>query len=235
MTAWTLVTGGSTGLGAAICRTLASQGNPVLVHYHQNSEAAHALVGNCRALGVEADCIQADFSSNDSVQVFIGRCQSLFGAIASLVNNVGEFSTGSATVTPVEQWKELFQLNVFAPVAIVQGLLPGITRASGCVVNMGMVGIQHSYADIYCSAYSAAKAALWQLTRSLAKELLASRVRVNMVSPGYLETSVVKPQSFPLGREASIQEVADLVAFLMGPSAHYITGQNIEVAGGVRL
>ncbi len=216
MIAWTLVTGASKGLGAAICTTLATRGTPVIVHYHRNSEAAKEVVEKCRKLGVQSDCIQGDFSSSASVHDFVNRYQTLFGEATALVNNVGEFAKGSATTTPVEGWKELFQLNVFAPVAIIQGLLPGLKRAKGCVVNMGMVGIQHSYADTYCSAYSAAKAALWQLTRSLARELLPSQVKVNMVSPGYLETSVVKPESLPLGREASIQEVADLVAFFDG-------------------
>lgn len=234
---WTLVTGGAKGLGAVICKTLANQGRDVMVHYFDNAESAQEVVRECLAAGVKADCLQGNFATPESVKEFIRRFQLQFGTIRGLVNNVGTFALGSVSDTPTEQWLDLFQLNLHAPVELIQGLLPGLRQNRGAIVNIGMVGVDHGYADIYCSAYSAAKAALWLSTRALARELAAAHVTVNMVSPGYLESSIVKQpaEKLPMGREARLGEVAATVAFLLSDSATYITGQNIEVAGGIRL
>lgn len=235
MTSWTLVTGGAKGLGATICKTLAAKGHSIIVHYRQSNLAAQQVVAACRELGVEADCCQGDFSSPEFLQDFINRYESQFGEVGSLINNVGGFLTGSVIATPSHLWRELFETNLHAPVALIQAFLTGIKRAEGSIVNFGVAGVEHAYADVYSSAYSASKAALWQVTRSLAREMAPSNVRVNMVSPGYLETSVVKSKTLPMGRDATLQETADLVAYLLSDSARYITGQNIEVGGGIRL
>ncbi len=237
MTTWTLVTGGARGLGAEICRTLATQGHNILVHYRSSSEAAQEVVQSCRKAGVSAEQIKGDFASLVLVQEFLRSNESFLGNVKALVNNVGTFSLGTVSNTPMDQWLELFQLNLHAPVALIQGLLPALRQHKGTIVNLGIAGIDRGYADTYCSAYSSAKVALWLSTRSLARELAPACVTVNMVSPGYMENSVVKHsrQPLPMGREGTLYEVAATVAFLLSESAAYITGQNIEVAGAVRL
>lgn len=238
MTQWTLVTGGAKGLGKAICMRLASCGHHVVVHYRHSEQEAQQIAQACERLGVRSGICQGDFSTPGSVKDFIDRYQVMFGETLAVVNNVGMFLQASASITPTDRWMELFQVNLHAPVAVMQGLLPSLRRNRGAIVNIGMAGVEHSYADVYCSAYTASKAALWQVTRSFAKELASAHVRVNMVSPGYLENSVVKPaslQSLPMGREATREEVAETVAFLLKDTTQYITGQNIEVAGAVRL
>lgn len=238
MTAWTLVTGGAKGLGASICLHLAQAGSAVVVHYCKSQQDAESLIQKCRACGVAAETCYGDFSTSETVESFLKEYTQRFSDTCALVNNVGNFCLGAASATPIDQWQALFQSNLYAPIALIQGLLPSLRRHQGGIVNMGLAGVERQFADTYCAAYSTAKAALWQVTRSLARELASEHVRVNMVSPGYLESSVVMPSGgyiFPMGRAAALQEVADVVGYLLRNSNQYITGQNIEVAGGVRL
>ncbi|MDP1836635.1 MAG: SDR family oxidoreductase [Chlamydiales bacterium] len=233
MATWTLVTGGAKGLGAQTCMSLAKRGHNIVVHYLHSAEEAGQVAESCRSLGVNADCFQGDLSLIDPfVQSYIER----FEDTGYLVNNVGNFSLGTISEATSDEWQQLFQSNVFAPMLLTKGLLSSLKQHKGAVVNIGLAGIERFYADTYCAAYSAAKAALFQASRSLARELVPHQVRVNMVSPGYLESSVVKPsQVMQLERLASLHEVAEAVAYFLSDDAKYITGQNLEVAGGVRL
>jgi NAD(P)-dependent dehydrogenase (short-subunit alcohol dehydrogenase family) len=238
MTAWTLVTGGAKRLGAAISLALAAKGHSVAVHYRQSQKEALSVAEACRKLGVRAEIIQGDFTSTESTQAFVRAYLKQFKETKNLINNVGNFFIGSATATTQEQWLDLFQNNLNAPFLLITALIPSIKKYQGSIINLGVAGIQQIHPDTYSTAYSCAKTGLWMLTKSLAKELAPSHVRVNMVSPGYLDISVDLPKdlkTLPMGRAAASQEVADVIAFLLDPSASYITGQNIEVSGGIRL
>lgn len=197
-----LVTGGTKGLGAAIARTLRSEGYSVVVH------------------GSTGD-VQGDFSSREGVEAFLHDYLSRYGETEVLINNVGPFLVESGLKTHPDDWYNLFQTNLHAPFLLSQALAPTLKS----IVNIGIAGLGR--ADTYSTAYTAAKAALLSLTKSLAKEM---RCQVNMVSPGYLENSVVLP---PGQKPVSLNEVSQLVAFLLKHPS--ITGQNIEVAAGVRL
>lgn len=231
---WILVTGGARRLGAQICKTLAAKGHNVLVHYRSAEKEANALVDRCRELGVEAEVVQGDFSTAASTQKFLANCQQTFPEISGLVHNVGCYLVKSATETSPEEWEGLFQTNLHAPFAVTRGLLPSLKR----IVTIGVAGVGRGRADTYSTAYTLTKEALLGLTRVLAKELAPKGICVNMVSPGYLDNAVDLPDdlaNLPMGRAVETKEVADLVAYLMSDAARSITGQNIEVAGGVRL
>jgi NAD(P)-dependent dehydrogenase (short-subunit alcohol dehydrogenase family) len=235
---WTLVTGGAKGLGAEICRHLAQKGYNVLVHYNQSEIEALGVVDCCRKLGVKAHAVRGSFSSRESVEQFILELKSAYTEIQHLINNVGEYFIGSPLSTPLSEWEALFQVNVYTPLALIYGLLPTIIKLQGNIVNIGVAGLEKMRADDHYTAYTMTKMDLLMLTRAFAKELAPSFVRVNMVSPGYLENSVDLPSEtskFPMKRPAYFQEVARVVAFLLDQESNYITGQNIEVAGGIRL
>ncbi len=235
---WTLVTGGAKNLGAEICRTLAAQGHSIVVQYRYSESEAQAVAQSCRDLGVEAEIIQGDFSSIETTVLFIVNYLARFRETKYLVNNVGNYFIGTALQTPLLKWGELFQNNVHVPFALIQALAPSIKKNQGSIVNIGVAGLAHGRADIYTTGYSCAKEALCLLTKSLAKELAPAHVTVNMVSPGYLESSVDLPKdvsALPMQRPGSLTETAQLVAYLLSPAASYITGQNIETAGGLRL
>ncbi len=235
---FTLVTGAAHGIGAAICRKLAGEGHNVLVHYCSSKEAADTLVQECRDLGVEAQGLWGDFSTEAGVADFLSQHCASLQDVRHLVNNVGPIITAGVTETSWVEWQKLFELNLFAPMALIQGVLESIIQARGAIVNLGVAGVEHYYPDKGTSAYFAAKEALWAATRSLARELAPRGVRVNMVSPGYVGTTSVAPppsMQLPMERMGTPQEIAEAVAFFLSELNGYVTGQNIDVAGGVRL
>lgn len=235
---WALVTGGAKGLGAEICRKLARVGFNVVLQYHSSAKEAAQIVGECQALGAEAACIQGSFSTKEELADFTSRYLAAYSDTRVLINNVGSYLIRSGLDTPIDEWQHQFQVNVHAPFFLIQALMPSLRAHQGYVVNIGVAGLHELRANTYSSAYMIAKTALWMLTKSMALEAVPFNVRVNMVSPGYMEGSVDSPKAFDrlLGqRFAHFSEVAEMVVFLLGESGAYITGQNIDVAGGVRL
>jgi len=236
--AWTLVTGGAKRLGAEICRMLAQKGHNILVHYRTSGCEARQVQKQCRHFGVEAACVQGDFSTIESVRTFAKELNASYPRIEVLVNNVGSFFVGSALETPQDKWLEIFQLNLHAPVALTKVLVPSLKAEQGSIINIGVAGVQSIRADVHYTCYRMAKMSLLMLTKSLAKELASSQVRVNMVSPGELTLSCTLSQNgvaLPMKRAGTPEEVAKAVAFLLEKDSRYMTGQNIEVAGGVAL
>lgn len=235
---WTLVTGGGKGLGAKICETLALEGHSLLIHYNTSNQAAFAIRNLCRQLGSHAECIQGDFSSSDSVEMFIEKLTADFPRIGTLINGVGNYKVQAPLSTTDAEWLALFQTNLHAPISLIRALLSSLKEHKGSIINFGVAGIHHVPADLYATAFTASKLALWMTTRALAKELAPSGVRINMVSPGMLENTIDRPKDLsvlPMKRLGTLFEVARVVVFLLSNENSYITGQNIEVAGGVRL
>ena len=235
---WTLVTGGAKGLGAAICKALALKGESLLIHYCLNEKLALAVANECRSYGVDAEIIQGDFSSSESTTLFIEKCQKQYPDIKNLINNVGIYLIKGASVTTSFEWNTLFQINLHAPFALIHSMLPSIRQSAGNIINIGVVGINNIHADTHRTAYMATKMALWMLTKTLAKEVACSNVRVNMVSPGHLENSIDQPVDFKnylQGRRASSTDVTNALNFLLEEENGYITGQNIEVGGALGL
>jgi len=233
---WTLVTGGSKRLGANICIALANQGCNVLIHYKNSSLQAKATAASCRQCGVFAETLCADFSSIESIAELLQTVDKKGFVVNHLINNVGPFLTGTALETSLEEWMHLFQTTVHAPFMLIKGLIPVIKSQKGSIINIGTAGILTMRADVKYAAYTIAKRTLYTLTKSLAKELAVDGVRVNMVSPGETEISLTLSKNFPkipMKRPAKLKEVIDAVLFLM--AAPYITGQNLEVAGGLGL
>lgn len=235
---WTLVTGAAKRLGAEICQLLALHGHHLVIHYRYSEREAQTLAEQCRQLGVKAEIIQGDFTTKESTQEFVKKYLAEFSNTKNLINNVGNYFIGSALQTPIEEWIELFQNNLYAPLILIQALSDSLKKNQGSIVNLGVAGISHVRADVYSTAYSCAKTGLWMLTKSLASEFAPYNVKVNMISPGYVDISVDLPRevnALPMQRPAETREIAEAVAFLLGEKARYITGQNIEIAGGVRL
>jgi NAD(P)-dependent dehydrogenase (short-subunit alcohol dehydrogenase family) len=232
---WTLVTGGAKGLGAEICRTLAKEGHSLLVHYKTSREAAEEVVRQCRSFGVQAEMLQGDFSTKAATETFLKHYLDQFPETEFLVNNVGPFLEKSVLKTKPEELISLFQTNACAPLMLSQGVIQSLKKHRGAIVNIGIAGLQALYPDNVSSGYSAAKLSLFLMTKALARELAPFEVRVNMVSPGYLENSIHLPADFPMKRPGTLLETAQLVAYLLRSESRYITGQNIEIAGGVRL
>lgn len=234
-----MVTGGSRNLGAEICHTLATKGYSVIVHYHTSRREAEEVVERCRLEGVDSLPLQADFLSSASLEEFATSClEQTNYSIGHLVNNVGLYASEPLLDSSEKLWHELWQANVVAPIALVRHLQASLRKAQGTITNVGVAGLGRAVANRYNPVYTMTKMALLQATRSLAQELAVYGMRVNMVSPGHLDHSVDLERyrhALPMLRPGSSREVAQLIGYLMEPGASYITGQNIEVAGGALL
>jgi NAD(P)-dependent dehydrogenase (short-subunit alcohol dehydrogenase family) len=231
---WTLVTGGAKRLGAALCLALAEKGHSIVVHYRHSHKEALQVVAHCQAWGREAAAIQGDFSTLANVQDFVERYLQQFSETSTLINNVGDYFIRSALQTSIEDWISLFQINLHTPFILTQALAPSLIRNHGQIVNIGVSGLYRHAANTYATAYTLTKQGLWGLTLAAARELAPQGVRVNMVSPGQLDISVDR-HPIPMHRSATCWEVCRVVNFLLDPESAYITGQNIEVAGGLGL
>lgn len=234
-----LVTGGARGLGRAISLELARLGYNLVIHYNSSEKEAKKVQDECLKHNVHVDLLQGDLSTKESTEKFIEEYLAKFSTTYALVNNVGNYLMGKASDVSLQETYELFETNFFAPFILSQKLIPALKKEKGCIVNIGCSGIQSLRVNEKAPLYSVSKLALLELTRSLAKELAPFHVRVNMVSPGRLENSVDVPSNdiskLPMGRLGTLKEVAHVVTFFLDPINSYVTGQNIEVAGGFTL
>lgn len=235
--AWTLVTGGAKRLGAEMSLALARQGYDVIIHYNQSKEEALDIVSQCRHYNVQAEAIQGDFSTADSLKDFIARYTKQFPQTKNLINNVGNYIVKSIMQTSLDDWQALIQSNLTTPFVLIQALVPSIKSLTGSIVNIGTSGIKLESGNTHATAYQLTKTGLLVLTRAFAKELASDKIRINMVSPGYLENSIELPSlhKIPMQRAGRCEEIARMVLFLLHSDSEYITGQNIEVAGGIGL
>ena len=231
------MTGGAKGLGAELCLELASQGHDVVIHYRTSQVAAHLLAKECRNFQVKTEVLQGDFSTQEGLNDFISRYTHTFPHTKGLVNNVGNYLMAPFQETTPGQWLDLFQTNFFTPVFLTQALLPALRASQGSIVNVGVTGLESKRGFTQTTAYATSKAALQFYTVSLAKELASDNIRVNMVSPGYMENSIVLPDPtlLPMKRLATLQEVARMIATFFDLKTAYITGQNLEIAGAFGL
>lgn len=238
------ITGGSRGIGRAIARRLAAEGCAVGIDYLQAKDQAEDLVRELTAQGCAAVAVQADVADREAVTAAIRRVEAELGTVSLLVNNAGIAGQHQFQDITEDFWRRIFAVNVDGAFHTIQAVLPRmIHEKAGCIVNISSIWGQRGAS---CeAAYSAAKAALIGLTRSLAMELAPSGIRVNCVAPGVIRTDMVEvlgaetlsalAEQTPLGRLGTPEDVAAAVAFLAGEGAGFITGQVITADGGFIL
>ena len=242
-----LVTGGSGGIGRAVCRALAEPGTTVVVGYHRNADGAADVAADVAAVtGAEADVCRLDVADAAQVQTAIDAVARKHGGLDVLVNNAAAGTAGLALPTsPAADWAETVQVSLIGAFHCVRAAAMHMLIARrGAVVNVASIAAVSGIPGL--SAYSAAKAGLLGMTRSLAVEYAPHGVRVNAVAPGYTSGDGMihqvagsvragLEQRIPLRRLALPEEVADAVAFLASDRAAYITGQALVVDGGLTL
>jgi 3-oxoacyl-[acyl-carrier protein] reductase len=240
-----VVTGASKGIGAEIARHLAADGAAVVVNYSSSKEGADKVVADITRQGGQAIAVKANLSNPGDVERLFAETKKRFDRLDILVNNAGiyEFSPLEG-ITP-EHFHKQFNLNVLGLVLATQQAASHFGASGGSVVNISSVVA--TLAPPNTSVYSATKAAVNAITRSLAQELGPRKIRVNAVNPGMVETEgthsagitesdfrkQVEAQT-PLGRIGQPQDIAPAVAFLASDDASWITGETLYISGGMR-
>ena len=237
-----LVTGASRGIGKATALTLAAQGASVAVCYATRPDAAEEVVAGVREHGASAVALEADLASSESAAQLVPRTIEALGRIDILVNNAGLTRDGLVLRMSDEDWASVLAVDLTAAFALCRAALrPMVKQRSGRIVNVSSVaGVSGNPGQ---ANYSAAKAGLIGLSKSLAKEVGSREITVNAVAPGFIETDmttglegpvVERLQSMiPAGRLGRPEEVAAVIAFLCSPAAAYVNGHVLLVDGGL--
>jgi 3-oxoacyl-[acyl-carrier protein] reductase len=239
-----LVTGASRGIGRASALALAKAGAQVLVHYSASEKEADAVVAAIRNAGGRAEKLGADLRQADGPHILAKRVRAIVGdRLDILVANAGISKAARIEDTKVEDFDNLFAVNVRAPFFLVQQLLPALCKGSNIVFTSSRAA-QTSAGEL--SAYAATKGAIDTLVKHFASALGPRGIRVNAVAPGVVETDLSNFSKTEAGREVTLgmqalkrvaqpDDIAPVVAFLASDDARWITGDIVRVDGGSKL
>jgi 3-oxoacyl-[acyl-carrier protein] reductase len=232
-----LITGGSRGIGRAICQRLATQGAEIVLHYNRNQAAAEEAASS---IGREVRLVHADLASPEQIEKMFRELGQI--RLDFLINNAGVWKGTPLGSSAAELVNEVIDTNLKGPFWVTQCALP-LLKDGGRIINISSVAARTGVAGGR-SLYGATKAAIDSLTRNWALELAPRKILVNAVAPGYVATDMTADHfsdpatleravsRHPLGRLGTPEDVADVVAFLCSDSAKFITGQIINVSGG---
>ncbi|MGH8707376.1 MAG: beta-ketoacyl-ACP reductase [Burkholderiales bacterium] len=238
------VTGGMGGIGTAICRRLAAAGHTIVAGCLPGYARKDEWLGAMRTEGWRVHAAEGDVSEFDSCAEMFYHVKSVVGPVDILVNNAGITRDSVFKRMTEQDWMAVINTNLNSVFNVTRQVVDGMSeRGWGRIVNISSVnGIKGQFGQ---TNYSAAKAGMAGFSKALAQEVVKKGVTVNTVSPGYVETDLVRAlraeireqivASIPMGRLAQPEEVAAVVAFLVGEDAGYITGANISVNGGMHM
>jgi 3-oxoacyl-[acyl-carrier protein] reductase len=237
-----LVTGSSRGIGAEVAVRAAAEGATVAVHYRTDAAAARGIVDRVRSVGADGDCFDADVADGGQATHLVERVIERFGRIDGLVNNAGLTQVGPFLEIDPAEWDAVIATDLTGAYHTCRAVLPSmVERGSGSIVNiasrLGQIGVAET------AAYSAAKAGLIGLTRSLAREFGPKGIRVNAIAPGMTITDMTtdlvdseegrrRLRDSALGRFGRADEVAEAVVFLLSDRASLFLGQTLNPNAG---
>ncbi len=237
-----VITGASRGIGKAIARKLSELGAYIVINYRKDEEEALKLLNEIKSFGGTGIIIKADISKYDEAEILINKAKEAFGSVDILINNAGITRDNLMLRMKEEDFDRVIDINLKGTFNCIKHAIPlMIKQKYGKIINISsVVGIAGNAGQ---ANYAASKAGIIGLTKSLAKELGGRGINVNAVAPGFIQTDMtevlsdkIKEQlksSIPLRRLGNAEDVAELVAFLSDKSSDYITGQVINVDGGM--
>jgi 3-oxoacyl-[acyl-carrier protein] reductase len=238
-----IVTGASKGIGAAIARHLAKAGASVVVNYSSSKEGADRVVDQIKTQGGKAIAVKANVARKSEIDHLFAETKKAFGRLDVLVNNAGIYQFAPLENITEEHFHDQFNLNVLGLILATQKAAEAFGPEGGSVINISsLVSVAPVPA---ATVYSATKAAVDVVTKSLSKELGPKKIRVNSLNPGMVETEGVQSAGFlgtdfhkqaiattPLGRIGQPDDIATIAVFLASDDAGWVTGQTLFAAGG---
>ena len=239
-----VITGGSRGIGKAVCLELAGRGTNIVLCYAGKEDAAAETVAACDALGVAACAVRCDVSKEDDVKSLMDTAVKTFGRIDILVNNAGITRDGLLMTMREDAFDAVVDTNLKGTFLCMKAVARAMMKQRyGRIVNLSsIVGLRGNAGQVN---YSASKAGVIGMTKSVAKELASRGITVNAVAPGFIDTDMTAALSeaartsllgnIPVGRLGAAEEVAKAVSFLVSDEAAYITGQVLAVDGGMSM
>jgi NAD(P)-dependent dehydrogenase (short-subunit alcohol dehydrogenase family) len=243
-----LITGGSRGLGAATAEAFAAQGADVAISYAASADKAAAVVAKLKAKGVRAIAIKSDQTDLSSAKPLIDTVIAEFGKLDILVNNAGIAIQGQLVDDPEldgHKYNRNWQVNVLGTIANTRAAAPRLTNGGRIIFIGSLLGSYVPFPGV--ADYAGTKWALVGYAKGIARDLGPRNITVNIVQPGIMPTDMMVEvlgedgppdallDTHPIRRIATLEEVADVVCFLAGPSAGYITGEVINVSGGLSI
>jgi 3-oxoacyl-[acyl-carrier protein] reductase len=240
-----VVTGASKGIGADIAKGLAAEGAAVVVNYASSREGADKVVAEIVAAGGKALAVQADVSKPADITRLFAEAKAAFGALDILVNNAGVYQFGSLDAVTADEFHRQFNTNVLGLLLVTQEAARHFGADGGSVINISSGATSLNMPET--SIYTATKASVDSITRVLAKELGARKIRVNAINPGVVETEGVQAMGLigtefeaalvsqtPLGRTGQPRDITPVAVFLASADAGWVTGEIIVASGGLR-
>jgi len=239
-----VVSGGTRGIGRAICLELAGQGCNIAFSYRNSSDLADSLCSEISSLGPKAAAYRLTVEDHGSVLKMIRDVKERFDSIDYAVNNAGIIRDSLILRMKEEDWDEVIGTNLKGTFNMIKAVAPVMVKARhGSIINITSVsGLRGMAGQVN---YSASKAGIIGLTKALARELASRNVRVNALALGFIETTMIEDldeeyrktllQNIPLGRFGNVAEIAAIASFLLSSKSDYITGQVIQVDGGLAI
>lgn len=237
-----IVTGASRGIGAATARRLAALGAAVVVGYRSGSAGAEEVVASIRSQGGQAVACAGDVACPEAADTLVQAAVGAFGRLDILVNNAGEAPMARLRSITDGEWRRVLAVNLDSVFYCTRAAIPLLeTAGGGAVVNVATLGVRTG--GMAGAHYIAAKGAVVAFTRSAAREVAPLGIRVNAVAPPLTDTQMGRSAleqvsveqvlgRIPLGRLARPEDIAEVIAYLAGPGAAYITGETIWISGG---
>jgi 3-oxoacyl-[acyl-carrier protein] reductase len=240
-----IVTGASKGIGASIAKHLAAEGAAVVVNYASSKEGADRVVAEIAGKGGKAIAVQANVAKKAEIERLFAEAKKAFGRLDILVNNAGIYEFSPIEGVTEEHFHKQFNLNVLGLILTSQEAVKHFSPTGGSIINIS--SIASTLAPPNASVYSATKAAVDAVTKSLAKEFGPRNIRVNSINPGMVETEGVHAAGIaesdmrkqieaqtPLGRIGQPQDIAPAAVFLASSDSAWITGETLYITGGLR-